>query len=67
MFETFLVSLGVAVRPIWVARSKIVEDLSPCGILSGAAAMALVDDDQVEEIRGELALDLLPFSGPVTA
>ena len=40
---------------------EVFEDLAPGGILGGAAAVALVDDDQVEEAGRELAEDLLPF------
>ena len=38
---------------------EVVEDLAPGGILGGAAAVALVDDDQVEEAGRELAEELL--------
>lgn len=31
---------------------EVVEDVAPCGILVGAATMALVNDDEVEEIGG---------------
>ena len=61
MLETYFVSLGVAVRPICVARREVFEDLAPGGILGGAAAVALVDDDQVEEARRELPEQLLAF------
>ena len=57
----YSVSLGVAVRPICVAAEKWVEDFPPGGIRSGAAAVALVDDDQVEEAGRELAEQLLPL------
>ena len=40
---------------------EVVEDLAPGGILGRAAAVALVDDDQVEEAGRELAEQLLPF------
>ncbi len=33
---------------------KIIEDLPPGGIIGGAAPVALVDDDHVEEIRGDV-------------
>ena len=42
---------------------EVFKDLPPGGILGRAAAVALVDDDQVEEIRGELPVELLPFLG----
>ena len=38
---------------------EVVEDLAPGGILGGAAAVALVDDDQVEEAGRELPEELL--------
>lgn len=37
----------------------MVEDLAPGRVLRRAAPMAFVDDDQVEEIRGELLIELL--------
>ena len=40
---------------------EIFEDFAPRRILGGAAAMALVDHDQVEEAGRELAEQLLPF------
>ena len=38
---------------------KVVENLAPRRILGGAAAMALVDDDEVEEPRRKLAVEFL--------
>jgi galactokinase len=38
----------------------VIEDLAPGGVFGGAAAVALVDDDQVEEVRRQLAEQLLP-------
>ena len=38
---------------------EVLEDLAPGGILGRAAAVALVDDDQVEEVRRELPEELL--------
>ena len=61
MLETYSVSFGVAVRPICVAPEKYVEDFPPGRILGRAAAMALVDHDQVEEAGRELAEQLLPL------
>jgi hypothetical protein len=63
MLETYSVSFGVAVRPICVA-GKILEDFTPGGILGGAAAMAFVDDDQVEEVLRELLEQLLALFRP---
>ena len=39
---------------------EVLEDLSPGRIVGRAAAMALVDDDQVEEVGRELSIELLP-------
>ena len=44
-------------------RREVVEDLAPGGVVGGAAAMALVDDDQVEEVGRELLVDVLLFLG----
>ena len=63
MLETSLVSLGVAVMPIWVAAAEVVEDLAPGRILGGAAAVALVDHDQVEEVGRELSVDVPELLG----
>src|SRR4051812_33426913 len=35
-------------------RREILEYLAPVGIFLGAAAMALVHDDEIEEVRSEL-------------
>ena len=42
---------------------EVVEDLPPRAVLAGAAAVALVDDHQVEEVRAELLVDVLLFLG----
>ena len=42
---------------------EVFEDLAPRGIVGGAAAVALVDDDQVEEVGRELLVDVLLFLG----
>jgi hypothetical protein len=39
----------------------MLQDLAPGRVFACAAAMALVDDDQVEEAGGELAVELLPL------
>ena len=44
-------------------RREVFENLAPGGIFGGAAAMALVDDDQIEEVRRELLVDVLLFLG----
>ena len=40
---------------------KVVEDFPPGRIFGGAAPVAFVNDDQVEEARRELAEELLPL------
>jgi hypothetical protein len=40
---------------------EVVQDLAPGRVFGGAAAVALVDDDQVEEVGRELAEELLPL------
>ncbi len=42
---------------------EVVEDLAPGGVVGGAAAVAFVDDDQVEEVGRELLVDVLLFLG----
>src|SRR5690606_4003585 len=42
---------------------EVLQDLTPCGILGGAAAVALVDDDEIEEAGRELAVELLAVLG----
>src|SRR5215468_8526961 len=42
-------------------RRKIVKNFPPGGILSSAAAMTLIDHDQIEKAGGELAKELLPL------
>ena len=42
---------------------EVLENLAPGGVLGGAAAVALVHDDQVEEVRRELLVDVLLFLG----
>jgi len=43
---------------------KMVEDFTPGGVLGGAAAMAFVDDNQVEEVLRELLEQLLALFRP---
>ena len=40
---------------------EVFEHLAPGRIVGGAAAVTLVDDDQVEEVRRELLVDVLLF------
>lgn len=42
---------------------EVFEDFTPGGILGGAAAVAFVDHDQVEEVAGELLVDVHLFFG----
>jgi len=44
--------------------AEVFEDLPPGGVVGGAAAMALVNDDEIEEPRRELAEELLPILQP---
>ena len=39
--------------------AEVFEHLAPCGVLLGTAAVALVNDDEVEEVRVELQVRLL--------
>ena len=40
---------------------KVIEDFAPRRIRSGAASMALINDDQIKKARRELTIKLLPF------
>jgi len=42
---------GVAVMPSWNAGFEVIEDHAPRAVVAGAAAMAFVHDDEVEEVR----------------
>ena len=64
MFETYVVSLGVAVRADLGGRREVLKNLPPSGIFGGTAAMALVDHDEIEEARRKLAEHLLVFLRP---
>lgn len=46
------------------SSGEVFEDFSPCGVLRGASAMALVDDDQVEEVGRNTLKDFVFFIGP---
>ena len=56
------VSVGVAVvftqwrgrHPELVGRLEVLEDFPPAALIAGTAAVALVHDDEVEEVRREL-------------
>ena len=43
--------------------AEVFENLPPVGVFGGAAAMALVHDNQVKKIRGKLFIDVLFFFG----
>ena len=45
-------------------RREVIQDFPPCRILCRTAAMALVDDDEVEECGREFPEDLLAFFRP---
>lgn len=42
---------------------KIIEDFTPCGIVGGAAAVAFVDNDHIEEAGGDIFKLLLIKGG----
>ena len=44
-------------------RGEVFQHLAPRGVIGGAAAVALVDDDQVEEVGRELLVDVLLLLG----
>ena len=43
-----------------VGRLEVLEDLAPVALVAGAAAVALVDDDEVEEVGRVLAVEARP-------
>ena len=43
---------------------EVVEDILPCRVVSGAATMALVNDDQVKKAGREFPVDLLALLRP---
>src|SRR5690606_30371732 len=45
-------------------RGEVLQYLAPGRVLGGAPAVALVDDDEVEEVRRELLVDVLLLLGP---
>ena len=59
MLEMYFVSFGVAVRPICVADEKYSRISRQAESSDGAAAMALVDHYEVEEVGRELPVELL--------
>ena len=61
MLETYFGLLRRGGEADLRGAGEVFEDLAPGRILGGAAAMALVDDDQVEEAGRELAEELLPL------
>ncbi len=44
-------------------RGKVLKDFPPCGILRRTAAVALIDDDQVEEVARKLTVEFLALLG----
>ena len=48
-------------------RVKVFQDLAPSRVVGCAAAVALVDHDQIEKSRRELAVDFWSSAGPVIA
>ena len=61
MLETYFGFLRRGGQADLRGAGKVVEDLAPGGVLGRAAAVALVDDDEVEEAGRELAEELLPL------
>ena len=59
MLETYFVSLGVAVSPIWVAEEKYSRISRQAESSAALPPVAFVDHDQVEEAARELAVDFL--------
>ena len=57
----FVSHFGVAVMPSWIGGLEVFEDLPPTAFVPGTAAMAFVDDDQVEEVGRVFAVK----AGPV--
>ncbi len=45
------------------SRGEIIEDLPPGGVFRGAAAVTLIDDDEIEELARQLAKDFLALLG----
>ncbi len=64
MLETYLVSFGRRGKADLRGGGEIFENLAPGRILGGAAAVALVNDDQVEEARREFPEELLALLRP---
>ena len=48
-------------EPDMGGAGEVIEDFTPGGILGGAATVAFVDHDQVEEVAGELLVDVHLF------
>ena len=61
--ETSLRLLGRGGQAELDGRLEVVEDLAPRAVLARAAPVALVDDDEVEEVGAELLVDVLLLLG----
>src|SRR5207249_1525040 len=48
-------------EPNLCCGGEVFEDLAPGGVLGSASPMALVDHDQVKEVRRKLSEELLPL------
>ena len=63
MLETSDGLLGRGGQADLCGAGEVFQHLAPGRVLGGAAAVAFVHDDQVEEVGRELAVDVLPFLG----
>ena len=61
------VRMGVAVMPICCGGSEVFEDFAPVALVAGAAPVALVHDDQVEEVARVLLVERRRIAGPAMA
>ena len=55
--------LGGGRHPDLGSRGEVFEHLAPGGIVRGTAPVTLVHEDQIEEVRGELPVDVLLLLG----
>ena len=63
MFEIVLVSLRRRGQADLRGGGEVIEDLAPGGVFGGASSVALVDDDEVEEVGRELLVDVAGLLG----